>query len=243
MFGFNNKKKDTADTAAVIVAAGAASRMGGIDKQFAAVGGIPVLVRSMLAMQACPSVGEIIVVTREDAIPLVKRMGADFAVTKLKTIVCGGATRQESVQKGVSCISQQCPYVAIHDGARPLVRVEDAEKCIAAARERGAATLGVPVKDTIKQVRQDGIITATPDRSCLWATHSPQVFRLDQYLIATEKAKAAQRDFTDDCQLLEFAGYPVTMVAGSYDNMKITTPEDLAVAEGLLLWREQEGNR
>ena len=226
MFGFRSSRKEQKDTAAIIVAAGSATRMGGIDKQFVPVLGIPVLGRSMLALQACPSVCEIIVVTREEAIPLVKQLGEDLSVTKLRTIVTGGNSRQESVQKGLSCVSENAAYIAVHDGARPLLRPADAEKCIEAARETGAATLGVPV------------ITATPDRSHLWATHTPQVFERVRYEASAILARESGRDFTDDCQLLEFAGHSVTMVAGNYDNIKITTPEDLAVAEGLLLWRE-----
>ena len=238
MFCFRSSRKEQKDTAAIIVAAGSATRMGGIDKQFAPILGIPVLGRSMLALQACPSVCEIIVVTREEVIPLVKQLGEDLSVTKLRTIVTGGNSRQESVQKGLSCVSENAAYIAVHDGARPLLRPADAEKCIEAARETGAATLGVPVKDTIKLADEKSVITATPDRSHLWATHTPQVFERVRYEASAILARESGRDFTDDCQLLEFAGHPVTMVAGNYDNIKITTPEDLAVAEGLLLWRE-----
>ena len=237
MFAGRKKKIETPDTSVVVVAAGSASRMGGMDKQLVLFGGAPVLIHTLQRIGSCPSVREIIVVTREQSIPVLHQMVADFGLQKIRTIVTGGQTRQQSVRNGFREISAQSQFVAIHDGARPLVRPEDVEACIAAARESGAATLGVQVKDTIKQVDESGKIVSTPDRSVLYAAQTPQVFSVASYGIAAEKADIADRDFTDDCQLMEYAGMPVRMVKGSYDNIKITTPEDLAIAEGLLAYQ------
>ena len=235
----SKRKKDLPDTSAVVVAAGNATRMMGIEKQLAQVDGVPVLIRSLQALACSPSICEIIVVTREQLIPVLHQMISAFGVNKVRTILTGGATRQQSVRKGFAQISPQGKFVAIHDGARPLVRPEEIEACIAVARRTGAAVLGTPVKDTIKQVDGEGRVTATPGRSALYAVQTPQVFSSAAYGAAVEKADAAGMDFTDDCQLLEYAGMPVQVVRGSYDNIKITTPEDLAVAEGLLAFREQ----
>lgn len=234
MFSGKKRKMKTADTSVIVVAAGNASRMGGLDKQFLCIGGIPVLIRSLQKFEACPSVGEVVVVTKEESIPLLHQLTGEYRLQKIRTIVTGGKTRQQSVEKGLREISAQSLLVAIHDGARPFVQPEDIEACIASAREGGAATLGVPVKDTIKQIDGDGKIIATPDRRFLYQTQTPQVFLAADYKKAMEKASASARDFTDDCQLFESLGMPVRMVKGSYDNIKITTPEDLAIAAGIL---------
>jgi 2-C-methyl-D-erythritol 4-phosphate cytidylyltransferase len=139
---------------------------------------------------------------------------------------------------GVSAVPE-CAYIAIHDGARPLISPADIEKVIAAARKTGAATLGVPVKDTIKTV-ENGIITDTPERAKLWQTQTPQVFRRDLYENAMALAAQQGKDYTDDCQLIEAAGQPVTMTEGSYRNIKLTTPEDFLIAEAFLR-AEKEG--
>ena len=237
MFSGRKRKVETPDTSVIVVAAGSASRMGGIDKQLMPLADAPVLVHTLQRLGSCPSVAEIIVVTREQSIPILHQMIADFDLQKIRTIVTGSQTRQQSVQNGFREIGTQSQFVAIHDGARPLIRPEDVEACLAAARKTGAATLGVPVKDTVKQVDSEGKIVATPDRSVLYAAQTPQVFSVAVYKAAVERADHEQRDFTDDCQLLEYAGMPVQMVKGSYDNIKITTPEDLAIAQSLLAYQ------
>lgn len=239
MFAGRRKKIETADTSAIVAAAGNASRMGGLDKQFLCIGGIPVLIRSLQKLEACPSVREIVVVTKEESIPLLHQMAAEYQLQKIRTIVTGGTTRQKSIEKGIQEVCTESRFVAIHDGARPFVRPEDIEACIAAARQNGAATLGVPVKDTVKQIDSQGKIAATPDRKFLYLTQTPQVFTLSDYMKAMEKARTVGLDFTDDCQLLEYAGMPVQMVEGSYSNIKITTPEDLAIAAGILTYQEE----
>ena len=221
------------DTSVIIVAAGNSTRMQGTDKQIAEVGGMPVIVRSMLAFEKCESVAEIVVVTREDIIEKIKSLAAEYGVSKLKDVVKGGKTRQESVINGLHAISDSTQMIAVHDGARPLVDPEHIEKTIKDARVFGGAVLGVPVKDTIKIV-DDGLITDTPHRPSLWITQTPQVFRKRLDFEAVDFAEEHGLDFTDDCQLVEAIGGKVFMTRGDYTNIKITTPEDQAIAEVLL---------
>lgn len=227
------------DTSVIIVAAGSSTRMQGTDKQLAEIGGIPVIARSMLAFEKCESVIEIIVVTRDDRIETVKSLAEKYGITKLSCVVPGGNTRQESVMNGVRKISDEGKMIAVHDGARPLVTPENIERTIADARVFSGAVLGVPVKDTIKVV-SDGLITDTPPRSSLYITQTPQVFKRTVYLRAVEFAQRNYLDFTDDCQLAEAIGVKVCMTVGDYKNIKITTPEDIAIAEAIL--GEQGGN-
>ena len=221
------------DTSAIIVSAGNSTRMNGVDKQFIKICGIPVVVRSMLAFEKCESVLEIIVVTREESIEKIKKYALEYGITKLSKVVSGGKTRQESVTNGVRVISDEAKFIAVHDGARPLVDPSDIERTIADARVFGGATLGVPVKDTIKIV-SDGLITDTPPRSSLYITQTPQVFKRSVYMRGIEFASRNYLDFTDDCQLAEAIGVKVCMTTGNYKNIKITTPEDASVAEALL---------
>ena len=224
----------------VVAAAGSASRMGGIDKQFAELMEIPVIVRSIRAFERSKLVDEIVVVTRPDQIPELGRMLDEFEVDKVKTILAGGQTRQQSVFAGVDACSERCGLVAIHDGARPLVDTQDIDRCIQDAAQYGAALLCAPVKDTIKRAAPDGTITATVDRQSLFAAQTPQIFRFELYRRARTAAERAGRDFTDDCQLFEHAGIPVHLTVGSDRNLKITTPYDLVVAQALLELEEEQ---
>ncbi|MDO5149976.1 MAG: 2-C-methyl-D-erythritol 4-phosphate cytidylyltransferase [Oscillospiraceae bacterium] len=221
------------DTSVIIVSAGSSTRMQGQNKQLALVGGIPVAARSMMAFERCESVAEIIVVTRTEDIETMKQLAEQYNITKLSCIVSGGNTRQESVLNGVRKISDGTKMIAVHDGARPLVTPENIERTIADARVFSGAVLGVPVKDTIKTV-SDGLITDTPPRSSLYITQTPQVFKRSVYLRAVEFASRNYLDFTDDCQLAEAIGVKVCMTTGDYKNIKITTPEDIAIAEAIL---------
>ena len=190
------------DTSVIIVAAGNSTRMQGTDKQIAEVGGMPVIARSMLAFEKCESVAEIVVVTREDIIEKIKSLAAEYGVSKLKDVVKGGKTRQESVINGIRKISKESELVAVHDGARPLVKPEHIEKVIKDASVFGGATLGVPVKDTIKTV-DGGLIIDTPPRSSLYITQTPQIFKRSLYFEGIDFALEHGLDFTDDCQLVE----------------------------------------
>ena len=183
----------------VIAAAGSSSRMGGRDKLTEPLGGIPVILRTLAAVEAVPEVDEIVVVTREDRVEEYRQLLGQCS--RLLAVVPGGSTRQESVQNGVRALSSDCRLAAIHDGARPLVTPEVFARCIEAARSCGAATAAVPVKDTIKLADERGRVVDTPDRSRLWAVQTPQIFDRDEYLRAAEEAERRGLFCTDDCQL------------------------------------------
>lgn len=216
---------------AVIVAAGTASRMGGIDKVMAPLGGEPMIVRTVRAFQNCGAIAEIVVVTREDLILSITSLcrGMD----KVKAVVAGGASRQESVARGLSALSGQMKLAAVHDGARPLVSDAVIDRTVRAAHSYGAAAPAVPVKDTIKVVK-GGLVMATPDRNALRAVQTPQVFDFDLLRGALEKAEKDKAAVTDDCSAVERLGMKVKIVEGEERNLKITTPLDLKIAALLL---------
>ena len=216
---------------AVIVAAGNASRMGGIDKVMAELGGEPMIVRTVRAFENCDAVGEIIIVTRSDLVKKITDLCAGF--TKVTAVVAGGADRPESVRNGISALSKKVKLVAVHDGARPLVTNAVIDRTVRAANTYSAAAPGVPVKDTVKIVR-GGMVESTPDRSALQAIQTPQVFDLDLLTGALEKAKKDKAAITDDCSAVERLGMSVKIVEGDERNIKVTTPVDLKIAELLL---------
>ena len=222
-----------ADTAAILVCAGNASRMQGINKILMPLGDSNVVGHSMMRFEACPDISDIIVVTKPEFFDAIRVTARALSITKLRDVTEGGETRQQSVMQGLRLVPKEAAYIAIHDGARPLVRPEHIAAVIKDARVFGGATLGVPVKDTIKAV-DDGLITDTPPRASLWITQTPQVFRKRLYFEAVDFALEHGLDFTDDCQLVETIGGKVYMTPGDYSNIKITTPEDRAIAEVLL---------
>ena len=215
---------------AVIVAAGKSRRMGGVDKLMARLGGEPLLIHATRPFQQCHLVDQIVVVVSDEAEERCRHLITGREWSKVSDICLGGRRRQDSVAAGLGRL-RQCHWVIIHDGARPLVTVELIERGLAAAEETGAAVAAVPVKDTIKVAGSDGIVGQTPPRHNLWAVQTPQVFRGD---IISEAYRQVADDVTDDASLVEKLGYRVKLYRGSYDNIKITTPEDLAVAEVLL---------
>jgi len=215
---------------AIVLGAGSGSRMK-IEKSklLLEIKGKTVIERSVDAFLDISDVDEIIVTVREQDIEAFSELITDERVS----FVIGGATRQESVKAAVETIDE-CELLIIHDGARPLIKAEDIEKTIREAKEYGAAATGVKVKDTIKIIDSEGFVEATPDRSTLFSVQTPQIFNFYLYKEALEKAEQSGKDFTDDCQLLEFAGHKVKMVDGSYSNIKITTPEDIPLAESFI---------
>ena len=217
---------------AVIAAAGSSSRMGGRDKLAESLDGVPVILRTLAAVEAVPEIREIVVVTREDRVEEYRRLLGQCS--RLRAVVPGGSTRQESVRNGVRALSPDCTLAAIHDGARPLVTPEVFARCIEAARSCGAATAAVPVKDTIKLADEAGRVLDTPDRSRLWAVQTPQIFDRERYLRAAEEAERRGLSCTDDCQLFEAMGWEVQLVIGDYRNLKLTTPEDFLAAGAYL---------
>lgn len=226
------------NTSVIIVCAGNSTRMGGVNKILMPLGDRLVIGVTMQAFQACESVSEIVIVAREADIPAIKAEAEAAGITKLTACTVGGATRQESVINGVKQISKEAQLVAVHDGARPLVKPEHIEKVIKDASVFGGATLGVPVKDTIKTVN-DGLISDTPPRKFLYITQTPQIFKRQLYFEGIDFALEHGLDFTDDCQLVEAIGGKVAMTTGDYTNIKITTPEDIKLAEVLLAMQER----
>lgn len=216
---------------AVIVAAGSASRMGGIDKVMAPLGGEPMILRTVRAFEDCEAVKEIVIVTREDLMGPIAELCSGF--TKIRSVVQGGSSRQESVKLGLLAFSKGVRLAAVHDGARPLVSRELIDKVIRAAHSYGAAAPAIPVKDTIK-IFEGGFIAATPDRSTLRAVQTPQVMDRDLLLGALEKAEQEGTALTDDCSAVEHIGMRVRLVEGEERNLKVTTPLDLKIAELLL---------
>lgn len=219
---------------AVIVAAGSASRMGGIDKVMAELKGEPMIVRTARTFQECDAIAEIVVVTRPDLIVPIMDLCHDFS--KVRMVVAGGSSRQESVERGLGALSEKTEMVAVHDGARPLITWQVIDRTIRAANTYGAAAPAIPVKDTIKVVT-GGVITQTPDRSTLQAVQTPQVFDLDLLKGALKKAKEDKAELTDDCSAVERIGMSVRIVEGDERNIKVTTPLDLKIAE---LFLEEE---
>lgn len=226
----NNQPK----VGAVIAAGGSSQRMGEIDKLFARLGGKPLLARATQPFQNCHLVNQIVVVVSGENEERCRRLVTGEEWSKVSEVCQGGRRRQDSVAAGLKRLDK-CDWVIIHDGARPLVTVDLIECGLEAAKETGAAVAAVPVKDTIKIAGDDRIVHQTPPRQNLWAVQTPQVFRID---IITEAYRRASSDVTDDASLVEQLGYKVKLYMGSYDNIKVTTPDDLALAE--ILWQKYE---
>jgi 2-C-methyl-D-erythritol 4-phosphate cytidylyltransferase len=216
---------------AVIVAAGNATRMGGIDKVMAPLGGEPMIVRTVRQFQECDAIREIVVVTRADLIVPVMDLCHQF--TKLTAVVVGGDSRDESVLMGIATLSEKCKLVAVQDGARPFASWKLIDRVVRAANTYGAAAPVIPVKDTIKVV-QGGLVESTPDRSTLRAVQTPQVFDYDLLRSALLLCKRDKIPITDDCSAVERLGMKIRIVEGDERNIKITTPMDLKIAEMLL---------
>lgn len=220
---------------AVIVAAGTASRMGGIDKVMAQLGGEPMIVRSVRTFQNCDAIKEIVVVTRPDLIKKITHLCTDFS--KVKAVVAGGADRPESVQNGLNALSDKVRLAAVHDGARPFITDEVIDRTVRAAHSYSAAAPGIAVKDTVKLV-QGGVVQNTPDRNALRAVQTPQIFDIDLLQGALKNAREKQIPITDDCSAVEQLGMSVRIVEGDERNIKITTPMDLKM--GALLLEEMK---
>ena len=216
---------------AVIVAAGNASRMGGIDKVMAPLQGEPMLLRTVRTFQECDAIKEIVIVTREDLLERVSAMCGKF--DKVMAVVVGGKDRPESVNNGLNALSKKVKLAAIQDGARPLITWQVIDRTVRAANSYGAAAPAIAVKDTIKEV-QGGVVVNTPDRRKLQAVQTPQVFDFDLLRGALKKAVQDGAAITDDCSAVERLGFNVKIVEGDERNIKITTPLDLKIAEAFL---------
>ena len=227
-----------AKCSAVIVAAGKASRMEGTDKIMADLAGEPLIIHTLRAFEQCEDIEEIVVVTREDLLEPLSELCVKNKITKAHKLCRGGETRAESVQLGLDHVNKKCGYVAIHDGARPLVTPTIIHDAVRKAAKFGAAAPAVPVKDTIKVVH-GGVIESTPDRNGLYAVQTPQVFDVKLYRAALEKSIGAKQNPTDDCSVAEAYGVNIIITPGSDENLKVTTPSDLILAEAILAARNK----
>ena len=214
---------------AVIVAAGSSSRMGATDKIMAELGGEPLISRTVRAFQNSAVIREIVVVTREDLI--IPVMSLCHGMEKVKAVVAGGKTRQESVQLGINALSGKVKLVAVHDGARPFASDALIDRVVRAGHSFGAAIPAVPVKDTVKETAK-GVVTRTPDRAGMVAAQTPQVFDYD--LLRGALRKGGSDTLTDDASAVEAMGMTVKVVEGDEKNIKITTPFDMKIANLIL---------
>lgn len=235
----------TNELAAIIVAAGKSQRMGGVDKQLRTIAGLPVLVRTVAAFEACDDVGAVVLVLNPDNMVGAAELEREFGWGKVAAVVAGGERRQDSVRAGLDAVAglsregYTYEWVAVHDGARPLVTPALISRGLAAAREMGAAIAAVPTTDTVKTVDGDGLITGTLDRSNLWLAQTPQVFRTSLLADAYNafERNGPHNEATDCARMLELAGHPVKVFQGDSTNIKITTPVDLLIAEAILKGR------
>lgn len=212
--------------------------MDGVDKIFTSVAGRPVLWHVLQVFQECKKVDQVVVVLGEASVERGVRLVEEGGFSKVIGVCAGGQRRQDSVAEGLKRL-EGCDWVVIHDGARPCLTVELVERGLEEARETGAAIAALPLKETVKVVSAAGEIESTPRRDTLWAAQTPQVFRLD--LIAGAY-RMVRQEVTDDASLVEALGYKVRVYMGLYDNIKVTTLEDLALAETILRMRH-EGRR
>lgn len=225
---------------AIIAAAGMSNRMGSnMNKQFISIDGKPILAHTIEKFEECIYIDEIIVIAKDDEINYCKREIVNkYKFKKVSKIVRGGKERQDSVYNGILALDERADIVLSHDGARPFIDVKSIIAGIEGAIEYGACVIGVPVKDTIKVVTPDNNIDNTPKRDQLWAAQTPQCFKKEILMEGYRKAIDDNFIATDDSMLVERLGVAVRMIMGSYHNIKITTPEDLIIAEAILKGRE-----
>ena len=228
----------TGRTAAIIVAAGSSRRMTGIDKLLEPLGGRPIVAHSLDAFARHPGIDEIVVVVSESNREAIAEL-ADSVAGGRTAVVLGGRRRRDSVLNGLQALTAACEYVVVHDAARPFVDAAMIDAAVAGAREVGAALCAIPVSDTVKRAEPSGRVSSTVTREGLWLAQTPQAFRRDLLLRAHE---TIDLDVTDDAALIELLGEPVKLVMGSRRNIKVTLPEDLALAEALLAAAEGEAS-
>ncbi|HTF99462.1 MAG TPA: 2-C-methyl-D-erythritol 4-phosphate cytidylyltransferase [Nitrospirota bacterium] len=220
----------------LVPAAGAGKRMGKtVAKQFLPLGDMPLLAYALLAFQRAAEIDEIIpIVSNEDIESCLDAIIEQYHITKVRTLVAGGRERQDSVANGLQKLGKETSLVLVHDGVRPFVTPAMISACVEHARKGECVTVGVPIKDTIKDVTAEGIVRKTLERSSLWAVQTPQAFPVDTLRHAYDEARKKRWYGTDDAMLVERTGVSVRMIMGSYENIKITTPEDLLLAEEIL---------
>lgn len=226
---------------AIILAAGKGSRMNaGVNKQFILLTGKPLLAHTLELFQSCKAIDNIILVAGKAELRLCKEQIIDeYGFDKVDKLVEGGLERQQSVYNGIMALEENCSIVVIHDGARPILPGNIIERCIEGANTYGAVSAGIPAKETIKILDDKGFVKYTPERETVWITQTPQAFKPELIRKAHESAILEGAAGTDDAFLVEIMGVKVKMVEGSYENIKVTTPEDIIIAETLMSKRNQ----
>lgn len=224
-------------TAAIVLAAGSSTRMGGINKQLEPLFGVPVLAYTLMAYQKCKLISEIVVVTRPEDFHAVRAIAKKYNISKLTQITEGGKTRQESAKCGMRVLDSKIRYVAIADGARCLTTPADIAKVCLRAYRYQAASAAHAISDTVKRTNSVGMTRETVDRKNLWQAQTPQIFHTALYTAALHQADKDSFEVTDDNSLIEHLGYSVRMVECGMQNIKITTKDDLALAEAILRYR------
>ncbi len=220
---------------AIVVAAGIGSRMkSDTTKQLMDVGGLPIVVRTLKQFESCKDIDEVIVVTRKEEFPIIAGFIKEYKLKKIKHVVSGGDTRQQSVMNGLSRVDKRSEFVTIHDGVRCLITTKNITEVCRAAYRYGAATAACMSKDTVKVADEKGFIKETADRNYIWMAQTPQIFRTDIYRTAAFTAKKEGFSATDDNSLVEHLGFKVFLCDTGYENLKITTPEDIFTAESIL---------
>lgn len=221
---------------AIIVAAGKGTRMNArMNKQFMLLNDKPLLVQTLEVFQSCKAIDSIILVAGREELQICKEQILDaYGFDKVDKLVCGGAERQQSVFNGIRLLNENCSVVVIHDGARPIVPEGIIERCIEGAKMYGAVSAGMPAKETIKILNEEDFVEYTPERGRVWITQTPQAFKPDIIRKAHERAVVKGITGTDDAFLVEHMGIKVKMIEGSYENIKVTTPEDIIIAETIM---------
>ena len=229
---FEEVKDESKGYPVIVVAAGSSSRMKGVDKQFAPVTGIPVIARTLCRLEKSAHITEITVVTRKEKIADISKLAERYAIAKLKNIVEGGSSREDSVKNGIVLYKDTAEKVLVHDGARPLVDLKTIENVALALEDCESVTCAVKVKDTIKRIDENGIVKETLNRDELVSVQTPQGVSVQKFLSAAEETDLAS--FTDDTSVMEYMGEKTKIVDGNYENIKITTPQDIILAEAYL---------
>lgn len=217
----------------IIVAAGSSTRMNGINKQFVPILGVPVIARTLMAFEACSDVSKIIIVTAKDSILDMQLLCQKYLFSKVTDIIAGGSNRHQSVINGVNCLDASEKSVLIHDGARPFVSVDTISEVVNSLSDYDAVLCACKINDTVKKVDETGLVQETIDRSMLYAAQTPQGIDIEKYKMACDSLENVQ-NFTDDASIMETAGYSVKIITSSGKNIKITTPDDIVIAEALV---------
>ncbi len=233
------KKEKKYFTSAVILAAGSSTRMGGDSKQFLMLGDLPVVVRTVIEFDRSPCIDEIIIVAKNEEIPLYDSFSEKYPITKPVKVVVGGETRQESARLGSDAVSSKSKFIAIHDAARCLITVKMIDKVCHGAYLHEAAILAIRAIDTVKIGDKNAFIESTPERKLTWQAQTPQVFKTNAFRAATYVARDEKFEGTDDASLLEHLRIPVKLIEGSRENIKITEPCDIFFAEAILRARAE----